>query len=115
MTRIYGMDEVLGNMDELKEDMRDKIEKALTKGAMVGEGHAKRYCPVDTGTLRRSITTQTHKKNMRNVVVRCGTNIEYAPYQEFGTVRMAAQPFMRPAFFNHKRQIIRAISQELKR
>lgn len=26
-----------------------------------------------------------------------GTNVEYAPYVEFGTYKMAAQPYMRPA------------------
>jgi phage protein, HK97 gp10 family len=30
-------------------------------------------------------------------VVLVGTALDYAPYQEFGTVKMNAQPFLRPA------------------
>jgi phage gpG-like protein len=47
----------------------------------------------DTGTLRNSITTE----QVSPLVVRVGTNVIYAPPLEFGTVRMAPRPFMRPA------------------
>lgn len=30
-------------------------------------------------------------------IVLVGTAVDYAPYQEFGTVKMSAQPFLRPA------------------
>ena len=30
-------------------------------------------------------------------VVLVGTAVDYAPHQEFGTIKMAAQPFLRPA------------------
>ena len=34
----------------------------------------------------------------------------YARFVEFGTRRMAAQPFLRPAVFNNAREIVRIIS-----
>lgn len=49
--------------------------------------------PVDTGRLRQSIGLQKRGEGHYRV----GTNVEYAPYVEYGTRRMAAQPFMRPA------------------
>lgn len=30
-----------------------------------------------------------------------GTNVEYAPYVEFGTTRMRARPYLKPALMNH--------------
>ena len=51
---------------------------------------------VDTGRLRASIT---HRVEMESgeVVGYVGTNVEYAPYLEFGTTRMKPRPFMVPA------------------
>ncbi len=61
------------------------------------EGYAKKLCPVDTGNLRNSIT---HARMDENTEV-IGTNVEYAPYVELGTVRMSARPYLRPAAENH--------------
>lgn len=63
----------------------------------VAESHAKQLCPVDTGNLRNSITHA--QLNDHTEVI--GTNVEYAPYVELGTVRMAARPYLRPAAENH--------------
>lgn len=53
---------------------------------------AKQFAPVDTGNLRRSITATGDGTDWQ-----VGTNVEYAVYQEFGTSRMRAQPFLGPA------------------
>jgi HK97 gp10 family phage protein len=64
---------------------------------------------VDTGRLRASITHEVHKEGDQ-IVGLVGTNVEYAPHLEFGTNKMAARPFLRPALFNNvpeiKRQIV---------
>ena len=61
------------------------------------ESYAKRLCPVDTGNLRNSITHQQMNENTEVV----GSNVDYAPYVELGTHRMAAKPFLRPAAEGH--------------
>ena len=89
---------------KVKEDHTDEIiaavekatEKALEMCGMQGEGYAKRKCPVDTGNLRNSIT-----HGVEDYTAYIGTNVEYAPYVEYGTSRMKAQPFIRPAAENH--------------
>ncbi len=58
------------------------------------EGHAKRYAPVDTGRLRSSIITSP-KYPADKIIVADG--VKYGIHQEFGTTKMKAQPFMRPA------------------
>lgn len=51
-------------------------------------------CPVDTGRLRQSIGVERRDED----TYRVGTNVEYAPFVEFGMRHNRAQPFMRPAF-----------------
>ena len=59
---------------------------------------------VDTGRLRASIT---HRVEMESgeVVGYVGTNVEYAPYLEFGTTRMKPRPFMVPAIERNREWI----------
>lgn len=68
----------------------------LAKKALQVEARAKRLCPVDTGNLRASITSAIDVDGDTITAV-VGTNVAYAPYVEFGTVRMNAQPFLLPA------------------
>jgi len=65
----------------------------LTPIALAVEAEAKVRCPVRTGNLRNSIHTWV--EGPRQVAV--GTFVHYAPYVEFGTRRMAARPYLRPA------------------
>lgn len=70
--------------------------KALAKIGVRVMTRSKRLCAVDTGRLRSSITMEMGKDG-DDVVARVGTNVHYAPYLEFGTRRMTARPFLRPA------------------
>ena len=68
-------------------------QKNIENAALLLERNAKQNCPVDTGKLRASITTEVGK-----LEAEVGTNVEYALCVEFGTSKQSAQPFMRPAF-----------------
>ena len=50
-------------------------------------GDAKRFAPVDTGRLRASITPEVKVAQVAGSPVQgiVGSNVEYAPFQEFGT------------------------------
>ena len=64
---------------------------------------------VRTGNLRSSIT---HVSDDRSATV--GTNVEYAPYVEFGTSRgMAPRPYIRPAIENHMTEYENILAIEL--
>lgn len=54
--------------------------EALTQSALLVENEAKKKAPVGSGELRRSIN-HTVEDNSASV----GSNLEYAPYVEFGT------------------------------
>lgn len=56
------------------------LTEPLTKACILVQNDAKRNCPVDTGQLRSSITYEVEPQ--QGVI---GTNVEYAPYVEYGT------------------------------
>ncbi|MBB3041220.1 HK97-gp10 family putative phage morphogenesis protein [Nocardioides soli] len=66
---------------------------ALTRTAYAIEGDAKVLCPVDTGNLMGSIST-----DVDGTTAEIGPTSDYGIYVELGTSRMAGQPFMAPAF-----------------
>lgn len=47
------------------------------------------------------------------ITVYVGTNVEYAPHQELGTVKMTARPFLRPAFENFTGEIEQIMKKTL--
>lgn len=128
------------NINEILNVLETKGKKALFECGLKAETYAKENCPVDTGFLRNSITfalsgegtnissysDDAHTKSgsyagiisdtgeMQMVL---GSNVEYAPYIEFGTGRGAesggrqtafaggfghgGRPFIRPAISDH--------------
>ena len=125
---------------KLKNLSKINIQIPLEKACLLVENKAKENCPVQTGYLRRSIT---HEINGNEGII--GTNVEYAPYVEFGTGIFAtegngrqtpwryqtadgqwyttkghkAEPFLGPALENNKEEILKifkeAIREELKK
>lgn len=77
---------------------------ARTAAALRKAGHdierlAKEHAPVDTGTLRSSISTQVAGDGRSgSMTVAVGDHTDYGLFVELGTSRMGPQPFMGPAF-----------------
>jgi len=91
--------------------VREELGKAVTELVLVIEAKAKELCPVDTGLLRSSITPVVESWAAAYV----GTNTEYAPYVEFGTKKMEAQPFLEPAFLEGQKQASKVFGQAVSR
>lgn len=94
-------------------------ERALEIIGGMAETYAKLLCPVGTpesthkkgyigGTLRNSIG---HARDENSAYI--GTNVEYAPYVELGTVKMAAKPFLHPACEEHADEWAAIIESEM--
>jgi len=90
--------------DSVIKSVKQSLPGAIRKACLIVEGSAKGYCPVDTGNLRGSITHEVGEEEGK-----VGTNVEYSPYVEYGTVKMAAQPFFRPAADNNRAKVSREI------
>lgn len=95
--------------DLIEQAAFSQIETALVKVGLTAERYAKLACPVDTGRLRGSIS-HTHDKNTSYV----GTNVEYGPYVEMGTINTKAQPYLKPAIADHIQEYKNIVEQELK-
>jgi len=79
---------------------------ALARTAYAIEGDAKVLCPVDTGNLVNSIST-----DVDGMSAEIGPTAEYGIYVELGTSRMAGQPFMAPAADRRIPEYVDALSQ----
>lgn len=82
-----------------------KVSGAVAQGGMLVETDAKAMAPVDTGLLRGSITSVPE-----GMTCEIGTNVEYGIYQEFGTYKMAAHPYLVPALVNNEEAILELIA-----
>ena len=121
-------------------DMRKVVDKAMAVAMVtIGLGlerAAKMLAPVKTGRLEGSITyaTKTARSNAKSPAtqkdavssprrkhrVYVGTNVEYAPHVEYGTNQMRrlsfgtqAQPFLRPALDDNRKNIRDILSKAL--
>lgn len=118
-----------GGIDEAKQ------LAALFKGGQVIADEAQRLAPVDTGELQDSIKVVEARDGRLYAKVNTvpaapadgvsiyvgpvGSDEEgdifYARYQEFGTARNEAQPFMRPALAATRDEADRIVAAELRR
>lgn len=65
-------------------DIKESSRKGLERGAKKIQKSTKMLAPVDTGHLRNSIKTKSETKQ-DGAEAQVYTNLEYAPYVEFGT------------------------------
>ncbi len=90
---IRGEREVIANIGKAAAAIEKATGAAVREAAMMVEREAKTNTPVDTGRLRGSIASEEKTPLLFEV----GTNVEYAAFIEFGTSKMAAQPYLEPA------------------
>lgn len=76
----------------------------LAEGALVIAEQAESNCPVDTGYLRSTVFVREAGND-----VEIGFEAHYASYVEFGTYKMAAQPYLRPALDEAQDEALKAI------
>ena len=108
LVKLLNLEGVLKQFEDI-EDL--DLSEPLKKATMLVQGEAKKLAPINKiktaptrGNLRASIRRdplQGGYKNGGSV----STNVEYAPYVEFGTYKMLPQPFMIPALKNNERRI----------
>ena len=129
---LEGLDEVLNSLGKLADTAN--LEGALGKACAIVEASAKKKAPKDSGNLRRSITSKV--ENNEGIVY---TPLFYAPYVEYGTglfaesggrtdvpwnyqddegnwhstSGMKPQPFMRPALYENREEILRILKEGL--
>jgi len=88
------------NAQEVLAAMREQVLLGLEAIGQECERYAKDDTPVDTGRLRNSIA---HKVDAAEDAVYVGTNVEYAPYVEYGEYKhiTGKNHFLRDAAADH--------------
>ena len=102
------------NIGGVLKAQEQRLDDVLDLAAEIVVAEIKVRTTVDTGKLRSispAIGEGTVSEKSGHLKRRVFNNTEYAPYVEFGTTRMEAQPFMRPGF----RAAIPKINQLLRR
>jgi HK97 gp10 family phage protein len=119
---------------EIKRSMVRGAGSIYARGKKVHQASAPGYPPaVDTGRLRASISTNWSSSGLQRGLVGAkakpedgvgqpgpkfsvpfrvviGSNVAYAAYVEFGTKRMAARPYLRPAFDKYKGRVTKLLA-----
>ena len=139
---VSGLMDLNQEFDDMKNALTEEIITALMRGGMIIEAEAKRRCPVDTGRLRASIWTDVERldettfrlsmgasgetkttvgverekdwRGKSRAKYGVGTNVEYAKFVEFGTSKMAAKPFLRPAIDAKAKDVVEEIRGSLR-
>ncbi|MBQ0088117.1 MAG: HK97 gp10 family phage protein [Prevotellaceae bacterium] len=108
--QVQGENSIFDKLNKLSDT--SKIEGAMNNAVLRIERDAKINAPVDTGALRNSIasTVETGSGVIEGIVY---TPLEYAPYVEYGTWKMKAQPFMGPALNQNRELIIDTLKEAL--
>lgn len=73
----------------------EPVKAVVRKHTAELQQKAMQKAPVDTGALKRSIMLDISDGGLTGTVE---PTMDYAPYVEWGTRFMSAQPFMKPAF-----------------
>ena len=85
------------NSEQILSALEKGIKNGLEAIGLTAETYAKKATPVDTGRLRNSIS---HTVDGEAAYI--GTNVEYAPYLELGTKKIAAHHYLKRAATEHK-------------
>jgi HK97 gp10 family phage protein len=99
---LEGGDELVLRLRVWQFAKRRAVAALIVRTCLAIEADAKRDVRVDTGRLRAAIRTDVRSVLEDLVgVVKAGT--DYARWVEFGTDRMAAHPYLLPAWEAHRR------------
>lgn len=81
-------------LPEISAAIRPTVAGEVKRATLQIEAGAKAKVPYITGTLRRSIHSVFSNGGLTGIV---GPSVLYGKFVEFGTRRMGARPYMRPA------------------
>ena len=80
--RIFGVEHLTDTLNRLEQV--EAVKNAMQQAVLMVHGQAKELCPVDNGNLRLSLHPKVIVEG-NDVIGKVYTNVNYAPYVEFGT------------------------------
>lgn len=95
---------LINNVKREQDRIRKLRHKAMQESVKMIEADAKNMCPVDTGNLRRSITSDV-KSDDAKTEGRVGSGVSYAYWAE------QHSPYLEPALMQNLEKIRRKIAE----
>jgi HK97 gp10 family phage protein len=125
--KIEGLDKLKEALEQLpKELQKGPLRSAVSASAKVVQDRARELASEDTGTLKRAIYRTRSRSGSSAVQETAIVGVRYGrPYRrrgldawywrflEFGTRKMAARPFLRPAFDTTKEKAVDVMKERL--
>lgn len=134
---VIGLDKLQARLNDMRMKLDPNTVASLVELANTCKGFAQIFCPVGTpqstgipgyigGSLKKSIRVKnvlrpTSGKRVIGITSggyvtnpNTGKIVNYAKFVEFGTSKMIARPFMRPALDLVSRQATRIIKERIK-
>ena len=128
MAKVEGLHELIATLRKLPANVQKRVLRpAMREAANVVRDAAQANALQQfqgEGTLAEAIAQKSGRGGKSRVLYRVGVEggakkNEATPYYwrflEFGTVKMPARPFMRPAFENNKGAILQTITDKLRK
>jgi HK97 gp10 family phage protein len=116
---IKGMEDVLKELRQAPKEAKKEVIGVLREAARDIQQDARTRCPVDTGTLQKSIRYSVSKKKLEARVSAggkvAGVDAFYAPFVEYGTKHAPAKPFLFPAARAREKQTTEELEEALLR
>lgn len=110
---IEGQKEMQDKIRRLSEmGKRSEAKEIAIAGAEVVAKRARETVHVITGALRDSIHAEESDEGALAQVVAGGGTVDYAGYEEFGTIYRPAHPYLRPAADASKEEIAHVMSEK---
>ena len=102
--------EVAKRLYKVGQDIELDAEFSITAGSVSGEGHfpSKPGEPPNADTRHLDTNIETKLVDTYRPSVTVTSHADYSAALEYGTERMAARPFMRPALEKNKKQVVEA-------
>ena len=110
--QVKGIEGVVNKLRQMDLLVQTETKIVLKESGMKIQADAKRNVLVDTGRLKNSITTEVFNNGY---TVTVGTNIQYAPFVEYGTRYWGGKPFLRPAYKDNTENIQRELKRVLEK
>lgn len=109
-TNVGGVTLDTSVLDKLTAEMKPNANKIVAKYAFAIQGDAQTNSPVDTGALRASIEAE----ETGDLSWQVHDGVAYGVFQELGTSKMAAHPFLVPAVEKFRDRFLNAFSELFK-
>jgi len=107
---VTGADKIAQELGDAADKLVPAIDAAVEAGADLIQDMAITLVPVRTGMLKSTIHVEPTGQMMERLVS-AGQGITYAAYVEYGTRKMGAQPYMRPARDAREAEIVNLIAE----